>query len=127
MYVVSPENLLQLIHKCKNGNTIISELYSRVPFALMSVILTRKSEVYFDIHIHSSSDAKLISVLVTVLERDFIAVTLVMGSGRDSSVGVTTRYGLEVPGIESRWRQDVPHPSRPSLLYIGYRVFPGGK
>jgi len=49
-----------------------------------------------------------------------------MGSDRDSPVGITTRYGLEVPGIESRWRQDFPHPSRPNLLYNGYRVFPGG-
>jgi hypothetical protein len=24
--------------------------------------------------------------------------------GRDSSVGIATRYGLEDPGIESRWR-----------------------
>ena len=34
---------------------------------------------------------------------------------RDSSVGITTRYGLDGPGIESRWRQDVPHPSRRAL------------
>ena len=52
--------------------------------------------------------------------------------GRDSSVGIATRYGLHGPGIESRWGRDFPHPSRPpwgphSLLYNGYRVFPGGK
>ena len=35
--------------------------------------------------------------------------------GRDSSVGIATRYGLESPGIESWWRQDFPHPSRPVL------------
>ena len=34
---------------------------------------------------------------------------------RDSSVGIATRYGLEVPGIESRWERSVPHPSRPAL------------
>ena len=52
--------------------------------------------------------------------------------GRDSSVGITTCYGLEDPAIESRCRRDFPHPSRTalgpsSLLYNGYRVFPGGK
>jgi hypothetical protein len=35
--------------------------------------------------------------------------------GRDSSAGTATRYGLDGPGIESWWRQDLPHPSRPAL------------
>ena len=34
---------------------------------------------------------------------------------RDSSVGIATRYGLDGPGIESRWGRDFPHPSRPAL------------
>ena len=34
---------------------------------------------------------------------------------RDSSVGIATRYELDGPGIESRWEQDFPHPSRPAL------------
>ena len=34
--------------------------------------------------------------------------------GRDSLVGITTRYGLYGPGIESRYRRDFPHPSRPA-------------
>jgi len=32
-----------------------------------------------------------------------------------SVVGRATRYGLNDPWIESRWRQDFPHPSRPTL------------
>ena len=47
--------------------------------------------------------------------------------GPDSVVGIATGYGLDGPGIESRWGRDFPHLSRPSLLYSGYRVFPGGK
>jgi hypothetical protein len=52
--------------------------------------------------------------------------------GRDSSVGIATGYGLDGLGIESRWGRDFSHsPDRPwgppSLLYNGYRVFPGGK
>jgi hypothetical protein len=57
-------------------------------------------------------------------------VTDICGPG--SSVGIATGYGLDGPGIESRWGRDFPHPSRPaldppSLLYNGYGVFPGGK
>jgi hypothetical protein len=33
---------------------------------------------------------------------------------RDSVVGTATRYGLEGPGIESRWGRDFPHLSRPA-------------
>jgi len=50
-----------------------------------------------------------------------------------SVVGITTGYGLDGPGIEFRWGDEIfrtcldrpwgPH----SLLYNGYRVFPGGK
>ena len=52
--------------------------------------------------------------------------------GRDSSVGIVTRYGVDGPAIESRRERDFPHPSRltlypPNLLYNGYRVLPGGK
>jgi hypothetical protein len=51
---------------------------------------------------------------------------------RDSVVGIATRYGLEGPGIESRWGEILGnYPDRlrgpPSLLYNGYRVFPGDK
>jgi len=35
--------------------------------------------------------------------------------GRDSSVGIVTRYGLDGPGIESRLGRDFPQPSRPAL------------
>jgi hypothetical protein len=49
-----------------------------------------------------------------------------------SVVGIATAYGLDGPGIESRWGWDFPHLFRPalrpiSLLHNGYRVFPGGK
>jgi len=34
---------------------------------------------------------------------------------RDRSIGIATRYGLDGPGIESRWGRGFPHPSRPAL------------
>jgi len=53
-------------------------------------------------------------------------------SGPGSSVGIATDYGLDGPGIESRWgarfsvcRDRTWGP--PSLLYNGYWVFPGVK
>ena len=36
-------------------------------------------------------------------------------SGSGSSVGIATAYGLDGPGIESRWGRDFPHLSRPAL------------
>jgi hypothetical protein len=35
--------------------------------------------------------------------------------GRDSTVGIATRYGLDGPGIEARRRRDFPQPARPAL------------
>jgi len=53
--------------------------------------------------------------------------------GRDSSVGIATGYGLDGPRIESRCGGEIFRtcPGRPwgppSLLYNGYRIFPGVK
>jgi hypothetical protein len=52
--------------------------------------------------------------------------------GQDSSVGIATGYGLDDPGIESRWRQDISHPSRTALgptqsHIMGTGSFPGVK
>ena len=57
---------------------------------------------------------------------------LVVIVGRGSSVGIVAGYGLDGPGIESRWGEifrtcpDRPW-GPPSLLYNGYRVYPGSK
>jgi len=45
-----------------------------------------------------------IGITIIILNRE--------GVGRDISVGIATRYGLDGPGIESRWGLDLPHPSR---------------
>jgi hypothetical protein len=70
-----------------------------------------------------SPSLKIVLYLVTVYEDS---------GSRDSSVGIATRYGLEGPGIESRWGEVFrTYLDRlrgpPSLLYNGYQVFPGGK
>jgi hypothetical protein len=62
---------------------------------------------------------------------EYIARTcLVRGPG--SVVGITNVYLLDGPVIETRWGRDFPHLFRPalgppSLLYNGYRGFPGVK
>ena len=40
---------------------------------------------------------------------------LVSSGGPGSSVGIASGYGLDGPGIESRWGRDFPHLSRPAL------------
>jgi hypothetical protein len=54
------------------------------------------------------------------MQKKFIVWTTYCGcsqqtGGRDSSVGIATRYGLDGPGIESRWGRDFSQPSRPAL------------
>jgi hypothetical protein len=50
--------------------------------------------------------------------------------GRDSSVGIAARYGLDGPGIESHWGRDFPHLYRPAhqaSYTVGTGSFPGVK
>jgi hypothetical protein len=70
--------------------------------------------------------------LFTLFKRYIELMTYICCHGPISSVGITTGYGLDGPEIESRWGE-IFHtcPDRPwgppSLLYNGYRVFPGAR
>jgi hypothetical protein len=44
-----------------------------------------------------------------------ISYNLIAERVQDSSVVIVTGYGLDGPGIESRWRRNYPHFSRPVL------------
>ena len=50
-----------------------------------------------------------------------------------SVVSIATRYGLDGPGVESRWGRGFSHPSRPALgptqppIQWVPVLFPGGK
>ena len=57
-------------------------------------------------------------VCVSALFSNVLLMTIIQpeGSGRDSWVGIATRYGLDDPGIESQYGgRDLPPPSRPAL------------
>jgi hypothetical protein len=45
-------------------------------------------------------------------ERRKELILLKFTGSQDSSVGIATRYGLDGPGIETRWVRDFPQPSR---------------
>jgi hypothetical protein len=80
---------------------------------------------------HGRTDMTWNNKLLTVFYFMYVLLTV---CGPGSSVGIATGYGLDGPGIESRWgggeifrtRPDRPR-GPPSLLYNEYRVFPGGK
>jgi hypothetical protein len=67
---------------------------------------------------------ELMKVPIDTLQQNWSLVTLCHSLqylslkwkvGRDSSVGIATRYGLDGPGIESRWERDLPHSSKAAL------------
>jgi len=46
----------------------------------------------------------------------FVFNLLLLNWGRDSSISIATGFGLDGPGIESRWRgRDFPYLSGPAL------------
>jgi hypothetical protein len=53
----------------------------------------------------------LADISLTKIKLCMYSVWRVLGS----SVGIVTAYGLDGPGIESRWRQNFPHLSRPAM------------
>jgi hypothetical protein len=53
---------------------------------------------------------------IPINSKILIRNTTVARGGPYSSVGIVTGYGLDGPGIESRWKRDFP-----------YRVFPGSR
>jgi len=77
--------------------------------------LTCQNTAVFIITAKRTSDtAQDINVCV-LREGSTSFVYVCLAWSRDSSVGTATRYGLDGPGIESRWGRDFPHLSRPAL------------
>jgi hypothetical protein len=51
---------------------------------------------------------------MSVLDQNYMKMTMDFG-GPGSVFGIMTAYGLDGPGIESRWGRDFPHLSRLAL------------
>jgi hypothetical protein len=47
-------------------------------------------------------------------DKDQISQLLLLYGGPRSSVGIATDFGLDGPGMESRWGRDFPHLSSPA-------------
>ena len=66
-----------------------------------------------------------VQILVTMatwrpFRHTFYKKSEVRKTGRDNSVNIATRYGLEGPGIESPRGRDFSQPSRPALSIIQF-------
>ena len=64
---------------------------------------------------HLVSSFVVIHIYLSGFTEDLTFFTIQIIMDRDNSVGIATRYGLDGPGIESRWERDFPHPSRQAL------------
>ena len=64
---------------------------------------------------HSSKSISLFLTLLVAIPVWVAKQFHVSTTDRDSVVGIATRYGLDGPGIESRWGRDFSHLSRPAL------------
>ena len=68
-----------------------------------------------------------------VFHAEYYRTYLEFGGGQDSSVGIATRYGLDGPGIESRWGARFSAPvqtgpgAHPASCATGTGSFPGIK
>ena len=54
-------------------------------------------------------------ITVSAFPIEFLAGFILTSTGRDGSVGMATRYGLDGPGFEFWWGRDFPYPSRTAL------------
>jgi hypothetical protein len=60
---------------------------------------------------NNNNNNKVVVVVIIII----IIIVVVITVGRDSSVGVVTRYRLDGPGIDSKLRRDFPYTSSPAL------------
>jgi hypothetical protein len=88
-------------------NTKLRTNHNAIVIALKS---NHKHTFRYHCSVFKAGPARPWSIL---FEIQFWSVTLNGGQGR--IVGIATAYGLDGPGIESRWGRDFPHLSRPAL------------
>jgi hypothetical protein len=74
------------------------------------VVSTHRSDLIY-VRISPNTDQGPISLESLDRTYQFVWIRLYTVT-MSSSVGIATHYGLDGPGIESRWRRDFPHSSR---------------
>jgi hypothetical protein len=83
-------------------------------------------------HITGCAILTFVAVIIIIICSSSSSSSSSSSRDRDSAVGIATCYGLDGPGIESRWGEIFrTRPDRPwvppNFLYDRYRIFPGGK
>jgi hypothetical protein len=103
--------LSTLTHQCSPFPPISFhvQLFSAILYSLFNVCLAISRSTFLSLIFLPSFHIVPICIFFYFYTFCLFVVSL------DSSVGVMTRYGLDSPGIESRWGQDFPYPSRPAL------------
>ena len=85
-----------------NSNTAMDNIFvdnSRINLSSVSPIINCLSD----------HDAQILTITYTHTH------THIYMRGLGSAVSIATAYGVDGPGIESRWGRDFPHLSRPAL------------
>ena len=107
-----------------------TEFFSREIFENWSNFMKICSEGAMLLHADGRTDKPLFAIVQT----GFTFLKEVCGqTGRDSSVGIATRYGLDGPGIESRWGARFSAPVQtgpgvhPASYTMGTESLPGVK
>jgi hypothetical protein len=83
--------------------------------------------------VYNITQLTLVACHSTEFTKSELSLISSLSGGREIVVGIATRYGLDGPGIESRWGRDFSHQSRPALGPTQPRIqwvpglFPGGK
>ena len=94
-----------------SGNYILCQYLANISlFQRLTTINLRQYLATISLCQHLST-ISLCQHLANINLRQYVAIIV----GRDSSVGIATRYGLEGPGDQIPTWHDFPHPSRPAL------------
>ena len=141
MWLYQPNNLLavyyQLSQDCRSLMTVG---YAMTASAHMSVKSEGKKFKFvaflhrqFSCFNWHSSKSRFLARVKLICSRNCITLSYVYWrvGGRDSSVGIATRYGLDGHGIESRWGAGFSAPAQtgpgahPASCTMGTGSFPG--
>ena len=108
-------NSLPLYPILSQINPIHSHLISLRSVTLTSYHVYNSLPLYPILSQINPIHSHLISLRSVTLTSCLISLYGVIFSGPGSLIRLATGYGLDGPGIESRWGREFPHLSRPSL------------